>query len=210
MRYYFLIFTAALTLNVGTANAQLQIQPTKSNNADLKTLEGVTLKNGSSSMLIVSNANIKKTTNFSNIIAANTIIAPTFLQKIGPYEIHRNPARLEALDINSAKPNFAVNGKAVPIFAEVGKGQEFIGAAYLMDTKQMGLISREVVVKFKTTTIPPRYAVMEGKELVPRSGLYIFSLSDIYAWIKFVSSLQADPQIAFVEPHIKTEFAKAQ
>ena len=171
------------------------------NHADVSGLEGVTLRNGQSSMLIVANARILQT-----VGSPSTVVAPTFLQKVGPYEIHRSTAGVVASGANAVKPNFMVNGKSVPTFAELGTGQDFLGVAYLMDTKRLGLISKEVAVKFQTGTVPKQYADLGAKELVPRSGLYVFTVTDIYAWIKLVSSLQAYAQVSVVEPQIKTGF----
>jgi hypothetical protein len=211
MKHLSISLTLALGLTTGTVHAQRQIKQVQSNNADVSTLEGVTLKNGHSSMLIVANATIQKAATSSNkTAAANAVIAPTFLQKVGPYEIHRSNASVAASAASSAKPNFTVNGKSVPSFAQVGTGQDFLGAAYLMDTKQMGLISKEIAVKFKSSTVPKQYADLGAKELVPRSGLYVFTVTDIYTWIKWVARLQADAQVSVVEPQIKTEFAQAQ
>jgi hypothetical protein len=211
MNHLSLTLILALGLTAGTVNAQRQIKQVQSNNADVSTLEGVTLKNGQSSMLIVANATIQKVATSSNkAVAANTVIAPTFLQRVGPYEIHRNTASVAASDASSVKPNFTVNGKSVPTFAEVGTGQDFLGVAYLHDIQRMGLISKEVGVKFKTGTVPAQYADMGAKELVPGSSVYLLTVTDIYAWIKLVSRLQADPQVSLVEPQIKTEFVQTQ
>ncbi|MFM2074423.1 MAG: hypothetical protein RJB34_728 [Pseudomonadota bacterium] len=192
----------ALCLTACAAPVQRQIEHMHSNTVDVSTLEGVTLTNGQSTMLIVANARIQQT-----VVSNNTGMPSTFLQKVGPYEIHRSAARVAATDSGSARPNFMVNGKTVPVFADDGTGQDFLGVAYLMDTKQMGLISKEIAVKFKTSTAPKQYADMGAKELVPRSGLYVFTVTDIYSWINLVSRLQADAQVSVVEPQIKTEFA---
>ncbi|MEY4507348.1 MAG: hypothetical protein RL297_1926 [Pseudomonadota bacterium] len=210
MKHLSISLILALGLATGTVHAQRQIKQVQSNNADVSTLDGVTLKNGQSAMLIVANATIQKAATPSNNTAANAVIAPTFLQKVGPYEIHRSNASGAASAASSAKPNFTVNGQTVPTFAQVGTGQDFLGAAYLMDTKQMGLISKEIAVKFKSSTVPKQYADLGAKELVPRSGLYVFTVTDIYTWIKLVARLQADAQVSVVEPQIKTEFAQAQ
>ncbi|MFM2074424.1 MAG: hypothetical protein RJB34_729 [Pseudomonadota bacterium] len=211
MKHFSISLILALGLATGTVHAQRQIKQVQSSNADVSTLEGVTLKHGQSAMLIVANATIQKTANSSDkIAAANAVIAPTFLQKVGPYEIHRSNASVSASAASSAKPNFTVNGKSVPSFAQEGSGQDFLGAAYLMDTKQLGLISKEIAVKFKSSTVPKQYADLGAKELVPRSGLYVFTVTDIYTWIKLVARLQADAQVSVVEPQIKTEFAQAQ
>lgn len=211
MNHLSLTLILALGLTAGTVNAQRQIKQVQSNNADVSTLEGVTLKNGQSSMLIVANATIQKVATSSNkAVAANTVIAPTFLQRVGPYEIHRNTTGVAASGASSVKPNFTVNGKSVPTFAEVGTGQDFLGVAYLHDIQRMGLISKEVGVKFKTGTVPAQYADMGVKELVPGSSVYLLTVTDIYAWIKLVSRLQADPQVSLVEPQIKTEFVQTQ
>jgi hypothetical protein len=210
MNRLFLTLALALGLTMSTAHAQRQIARAQSNNADLSTLEGVTLKNGHSSMLILANATIQKpSTKSSNGVAANNVIAPTFLQRVGPYEIHRS-STTTASSSNKAQSNLTVNGKSVPAFAEMATGQDFLGAAYLHDTQNLGLISKEISVKFKTGSVPAQYAGMGAKELVPRSGLYIFTATDIYAWVKLVSRLQADSQVSLVEPNIVTEFAQAQ
>lgn len=191
----------ALGLTACAVPSQPSSKEVQSKHADLSGLEGVTLKNGQSTMLIVANARIQQA-----VGAPSTATAPTFLQRVGPYEIHRSTPGVVGSGTNPVKPNFTVNGQEVPSFAEQGTGQDFLGVAYLMDTHRMGLISKEVAVKFQTSTVPKHYADLGAKELVPRSGLYVFTVTDIYAWIKLVSSLQADAQVRVVEPQIKTGF----
>jgi hypothetical protein len=198
-----------LALNTGSANGQLQFSRVPSTNADLSTLEGVTLSNGNSSMLILANATIQRPSAPANGVTANAVVAPTFLKKVGPFEVHRaTPA--SAATLANAQEAMTLNGKSLPVFANMGTGQDFVGAAYMNDTQQIGLISKEVSVKFKTGGIPADYAGFGAKELVPRSGLFVFTVADIYAWIKLVSRLQADPQVSMVEPRIVTEFAQPQ
>jgi hypothetical protein len=211
MNRLLLISLLAMGLNMGVAHAQGQTSPVQSNNADMSTLEGVTLTNGRSSMLILANATIQKSSkNPSNGGVANNVIAPTFLQRVGPYEIHRSNAATGTSAVAKAPQDLMVNGKSVPTFAEVGSGQDFLGAAYLHDSKNIGLISKEVAAKFISGSIPSQYLGMGAKELVPRSGLYVFTVTDIYAWIKLVSRMQADAQVSLVEPRIVTAFAQAQ
>jgi hypothetical protein len=212
MNHLALISILLISSTACTVQAQRQIKEVQSSAADSSALEGVTMKNGQSTMLIVSNAKIQRaTTTLGNSVQANNVIAPTFLQRVGPYEIHRTvPSSVASASASKAQSNLTVNGQSVPAFAELGTGQDFLGTAYLQDTKQMGLISKEISVKFKTGSVPAQYAGMGAKELVPRSGLYIFTATDIYAWVKLVSRLQADSQVSLVEPNIVTEFAQAQ
>jgi hypothetical protein len=209
MKHLFLVSLFALLLNIGPANAQFQVNRVQNNNADLSTLEGVVLSNGRSSMMILANATIQRPGGPANAVTANAVVAPTFLSKVGPYEIHRVTPTPVAASAN-AQQGITVNGQSLPLFANIGTGQDFVGAAYLNDTQQIGLISKELSAKFKTAAIPADYAGLGAKELVPRSGLYIFTASDIYAWIKLLSRLQADPQVSMVEPRIVTEFAQPQ
>ena len=205
-----LIFLLTTGFHVGVVHAQHQTSRVKTNNADLSTLEGVTLRHGHSSMLILTNATIQRSNGkASSSAATGNVIAPTFLQKVGPYEIHRSsPA--SGIALKKSQEDSTINGKSVPAFAEERPGQDFLGAAYLHDTGSIGLISKEISAKFFTKTVPGQYVGMGAKELVPRSGWYVFAVPDIYAWIKLVSKMQADPQVDMVEPHIVTEFAQAQ
>ena len=193
---------------MGPARAQRSIPQTQSHTADFSQLEGVALKNGHSFMLVISNVKILKSgANLDKITAANQALAPTLLQKVGNFEIHkinRNDATSDKAE--QAMQGFLSQGKTVPVFAETGSGQDYVGAAYLDDVQKMGLISKEVAVKFNTIGIPDRYTAMGAKELVKGSGLYVFQVSDIYAWLNLVSSLQEDSQVNLVEPHIVTAF----
>ena len=209
LKYFFLVQLLALGLGAGSAQAQRQVDRAQTTNADLSTLEGVTLSYGQSSMMILANATIQRPSVAANAVTANAVLAPTFLSKVGPYEIHRaTPAPAAALA--NTQRGMTVNGRSLPVFADMGTGQDFVGTAYLHDTQQFGLISKELSAKFKTATMPADYAGLGGKELVDKSGLYVFTVSDIFAWIRLLSRLQADPQVSRVEPRIVTEFARPQ
>jgi hypothetical protein len=195
-------------LLIGPAQAQRYLTQTQSHNADHSQLEGVTLKNGHSFMLVISNVKIQKSVdNLDKITAANQALAPTLLQKVGGFEIHKINRNAAASDQpKQARQGYLFQGKTVPEFEEAGTGQDYVGTAYLHDVQKMGLISKEVAVKFNTNGIPDRYTGLGAKELVKGSGLYVFQVNDIYAWLNLVSSLQEDSQVDLVEPHIVTAF----
>ncbi len=195
-------------LLMGPAQAQRDIPQTQSHTADLSQLEGVTLKNGHSLMLVISNVRIQKSGgNLDKITAANQALAPTLLQKVGGFEIHKINRNAATSDQpKQARQGYLFQGKTVPVFAETGSGQDYVGTAYLDDVQKMGLISKEVAVKFNTGVVPARYTGLGAKELVKGSGLYVFQVNDIYAWLNLVSSLQEDSQVDLVEPHIVTAF----
>lgn len=191
------------------AQLQKQIQVPKS--PDLSQLEGVTLKLQKSSVLVITNASIEKRSGESSAkpqAQAGALSSPqnsTVIKTIGPYEIRRQGVKTPS---GEAQVRSMRSGGALPTFAESGSGRDFIGTAYLYDTKQIGLISNEVVAKFKSGSVPPEYARYKPVELVRGSGLYVFVVGDIYAWLALVSKLQADPQVSMVEPQIKTEFER--
>ena len=191
------------------AQLQKQIQVPKS--PDLSQLEGVTLKLQKSSVLVITNASIEKRSGESSVKsqtqagAQSSPQSTAVIQTIGPYEIRRQGLKSPS---GVAQVRSMSSGGALPTFAESGSGRDFIGAAYLYDTKQIGLISNEVVAKFKSGSVPQQYASYKPTELVRGSGLYVFVVGDIYAWLALVSQLQADPQVSMVEPQIKTSFLK--
>lgn len=197
------------SLSVGGAFAQNKVVQPKSavsqaasSNVDPSSLEGVTLKNGASSILVLANARIQKTSNTNSTNStsnASNNLAPTFLRKIGAYEVHK------ATVSESAK--LQAQGQSLPAFAQVNTGSDFVGVAYLNDTKELGLISKEVAAKFKGGQVPAQYKSRNPVELVQGSGLYVFAVADIYDWIRLVSRLQADTEVSLVEPQIKTTFA---
>ena len=191
------------------AQRQNQIQVPKSPN--LSQLEGVTLKLQKSSVLVITNASIEKRSGESSVKsqaqagAQSSPQSTAVIQTIGPYEIRRQGLKSPS---GVAQVRSMSSGGALPTFAESGSGRDFIGTAYLYDTKQFGLISNEVVAKFKSGSVPQQYASYKPTELVRGSGLYVFVVGDIYAWLALVSQLQADPQVSMVEPQIKTSFLK--
>ena len=191
------------------AQLQKQIQVPKSPN--LSQLEGVTLKLQKSSVLVITNASIEKRSGESSVKsqaqagAQSSPQSTAVIQTIGPYEIRRQGLKSPS---GVAQVRSMSSGGALPTFAESGSGRDFIGTAYLYDTKQFGLISNEVVAKFKSGSVPQQYASYKPTELVRGSGLYVFVVGDIYAWLALVSQLQADPQVSMVEPQIKTSFLK--
>ena len=191
------------------AQLQKKIQVPKS--PDLSQLEGVTLKLQKSSVLVITNASIEKRSGESSVKsqaqagAQSSPQSTAVIQTIGPYEIRRQGLKSPS---GVAQVRSMSSGGALPTFAESGSGRDFIGTAYLYDTKQFGLISNEVVAKFKSGSVPQQYASYKPTELVRGSGLYVFVVGDIYAWLALVSQLQADPQVSMVEPQIKTSFLK--
>lgn len=191
------------------AQLQKQIQVPKS--PDLSQLEGVTLKLQKSSVLVITNASIEKRSGESSVKsqaqagAQSSPQSTAVIQTIGPYEIRRQGLKSPS---GVAQVRSMSSGGALPTFAESGSGRDFIGTAYLYDTKQFGLISNEVVAKFKSGSVPQQYASYKPTELVRGSGLYVFVVGDIYAWLALVSQLQADPQVSMVEPQIKTSFLR--
>jgi hypothetical protein len=210
MNRFTLILWLAVCLQVGNVQAQHDLQKLPIQTAYFSQLEGVTLKNGHSLMLVISNVRIQKSGgNIDKITAANQALAPTLLQKVGGFEIHKINRNAAASDKpEQARQDYLFQGKTVPVFAETGSGQDYVGTAYLHDVQKMGLISKEVAVKFNTGVVPARYTGLGAKELVKGSGLYVFQVNDIYAWLNLVSSLQEDSQVDLVEPHIVTAFDK--
>ena len=210
MRNLFVLSIFVFLLQVGPSFAQREIPRIESNNAESSKLEGVTLRNGRSTMLVISNTTIKRTSP-QYPANSNKVISPTFLQKLGQFEIHKLTSQTVSTEASTLPPqNFLINGKPVPSFAETNVDNDYVGSAYLSDTKRIGLISNEISVKFKTGSVPSQYASLRPIELVKGSGLYIFKASDIYAWLKLVANFQADPQVAMVEPRIVTEFDQIQ
>ena len=204
----------AVTLSFLThtsVQAQLQKQIQLPKSPDVSQLEGVTLKLQKSSVLVITNASIEKRSGESSVKsqaqagAQSSPQSTAVIQTIGPYEIRRQGLKSPS---GVAQVRSMSSGGALPTFAESGSGRDFIGTAYLYDTKQFGLISNEVVAKFKSGSVPQQYASYKPTELVRGSGLYVFVVGDIYAWLALVSQLQADPQVSMVEPQIKTSFLK--
>jgi hypothetical protein len=210
MNYFTAVLILLLCLCSGNVIAQIQILKQSSHNADPSQLEGVTIKNGNSSMLVLSNVTIQKSSaNFEKAAVNNQVIAPTILKKVGNYEIHKvNPNTANQVDLAQGIQNLMIQGKIIPTFREAGTGQDFLGAVYLFDVQKLGLISKEIAVRFKTGYIPTQFNGLGAKEIIKSSGLYVFQVNDIYAWLNLVSSLQADYQVNLVEPHIVTEFDK--
>jgi hypothetical protein len=210
MRILFALFIFSALLQTGPLYAQRDIPRVESNNAEISKLEGVTLKNGRSTMLVISNATVKKSIPESTA-GSNRLLAPTFLQKLGQFEVHKQTSPTVLVEASTEpKQPFSVNGKPVPRFALTNVSKDYVGTAYLSDTKRIGLISNEISVKFNTGSVPSQYAGLVPIELVKGSGLYIFKASDIYSWLKLVANFQLDPQVALVEPRIVTEFDQTQ
>jgi hypothetical protein len=194
------IATLALCALANLANSQNEFVPKATNNVDPKTIEGVTLKHGHTTITVLSNAVILKIENNTNL-KGQSVTAPSFLQKIGPFEIHK------ANSASVASRSVLPSGQSLPAFAQESPESGFLGTAYVHDIKTLGLISKEISVKFKSVEVPAQYKNLSIKELVPKSGLYVITTSDIYDWVKLVSRLQADTQqVSLVEPQILTHF----
>ena len=156
-----LIIVTLSFLTHTSVQAQLQKQIQIPKPPDLSQLEGVTLKIKNSSVLVIANASIEKRSGESSAkseVQAEARSFPqtsTVIRTIGPYEIHRQGVKTPS---GEAQVRSMSRGGSLPTFAESGSGRDFIGAAYLYDTKQIGLISNEVVAKFKSGSVPPEYA----------------------------------------------------
>ena len=210
MNHLLMIVTLSFLMHSSVqAQQQKQLQIPKS--PDLSQLEGVTLKIKNSSVLVIANASIEKRSGESSAkpqAQAGVLSSPqnsTVIKTIGPYEIRRQGVKSPG---GVAQVRSMSSGGALPTFAESGSGRDFVGTAYLYDTRQFGLISNEVVAKFKSGSVPQEYASYKPTELVRGSGLYVFVVGDIYAWLALVSKLQSDPQVSMVEPQIKKDFEK--
>jgi hypothetical protein len=209
-----LLFAVTLSFLMHTSvQAQLQKQIQIPKSPDLSQLEGVTLKIKNSSVLVITNASIEKRSDSSAAkpqAQAGALSSPqisTVIKTIGPYEIRRQGLKSPS-GVAEVRSMSSSGSGSLPKFAESGSGREFIGAAYLYNSKQIGLISNEVVAKFKSGSVPQEYASYKPIELVSGSGLYVFVVGDIYAWLALVSKLQSDPQVSMVEPQIKKDFEK--
>lgn len=203
MKHRWILCLASLALASAQAQSFKTAPGISQAQFDASALQGLTLSHKNSQLTVLSNVSLQKaaapgagtSANAKNSITA----ASPLLQKIGPYEIRQIPgaaaAKGKAGTTQSPNANFPTSDTP------------YLGVAYLHDTRRLGLISKDIAVRFQGGAVPAAYAALSPKELVPNSGLYLVQAQDIGSWIKLVARLQADtPQVALVEPQIKTHF----
>jgi len=86
----------------------------------------------------------------------------------------------------------------------------YVGAAYQHDTQDVGLITKEVSIRFHSHGVPLTYQKWGVKELIPNSGIYILTVADLKHWSRAMRQLQSDPQVLSVQARIVTTERQAK
>jgi hypothetical protein len=86
----------------------------------------------------------------------------------------------------------------------------YVGAAYQHDTQDVGLISKEISIRFLGNGIPSAYQKWALKELIANSGIYILIVADLQQWSRAMRQLQFDPQVLSVQARIVTTERQAK
>ena len=86
----------------------------------------------------------------------------------------------------------------------------YVGAAYQHDTQDVGLISKEISIRFQGTEVPLAYQKWELKELIAKSGIYILTVTDLKQWSRAMRQLQSDSQVLSAQARIVTTERQAK
>jgi hypothetical protein len=86
----------------------------------------------------------------------------------------------------------------------------YVGAAYQHDTQDVGLISKEISIRFQGTGVPLAYQKWELKELIVNSGIYILTVTDLKQWTRAMRQLQSDTQVLSAQARIVTAERQAK
>ncbi len=86
----------------------------------------------------------------------------------------------------------------------------YLGAAYQHDTQEVGLISKEISIRFVGAAIPLAYQKWELKELIAHSGIYILNITDLKQWTRVMKQMSSDAQVQSVQARIVTAERQAK
>lgn len=86
----------------------------------------------------------------------------------------------------------------------------YVGAAYQHDTQDVGLISKEISIRFQGAEVPLAYQKWELKELIAKSGIYILTVTDLKQWSRVMRQLQSDSQVLSAQARIVTTERQAK
>jgi hypothetical protein len=86
----------------------------------------------------------------------------------------------------------------------------YVGAAYQHDTQDVGLISKEIAIRFQGTGVPLAYQKWELKELIVNSGIYLLTVTDLKQWARVMRQLQSDTQVLSAQARVVTAERKAK
>jgi hypothetical protein len=86
----------------------------------------------------------------------------------------------------------------------------YVGAAYQHDTQDVGLITKEISIRFQGAGIPLTYQKWELKELFANSGIYILTVTDLKQWARAMRQLQSDTQVLSAQARIVTTERQAK
>jgi hypothetical protein len=86
----------------------------------------------------------------------------------------------------------------------------YVGAAFQHDTQEIGLITKEISVRFTGVGVPNVYQTWNLKEVVAKSGIYILTVTDLAEWKRAIRQLQGDSQVSLAQPRIVTSERQAK
>lgn len=213
-----LIFTLVILCSACTSFAQRTVKdvlPRSSTTS--QAIEGQALRHQGANYTILGNIEVSRmdseqgasndTSKAKPLTAARAAGATDVMKRIGGYTISRSVQDKARAQSAEALTTTSAGTKIVSVTPTAIVGDAaFIGVAYDNNTGDMGLIGKEIVLKFKDKGIPSHYQSLDLRELVPNSGLYILIVKDIQDWLSRLPALEADPRIALVEAQIKMNF----
>jgi len=146
-------------------------------------------------MLILANATIQRPSAPANGVTANAVVAPTFFKKVGPFEVHRaTPA--SAATLANAQEAMTLNGKSLPLFLQIwGPVKTSVGAAYMNDTQQIGLIPRKCLSEIKLAGYPLTTLASGPKSSFPGRDFLCSQWQTSTLGSSWCRACQADPQV---------------
>jgi hypothetical protein len=86
----------------------------------------------------------------------------------------------------------------------------YVGAAYQHDTQDVGLITKEISIRFQGARVPEAYQKWELRELIANSGIYILTVTDLKQWSRAMRQLQSDTQVLSAQARIVTTERQAK
>jgi hypothetical protein len=107
----------------------------------------------------------------------------------------------------------SVGGKKIYKVAspEITKdNSHYIGVVYQNDTKDIGLLSKEISVKFTTEGVPEKYKNYRPKEIVKGAGIYIVEVINMKQWQELMLLLQNDSGVVYANPRVVVGEKRAQ
>lgn len=162
-------------------------------------VEGLAFKHRGVNMTVMGNVTVTRRA------IGDSIVQPMLLGRVGHFDI----SRTDSASRSRAQPNAASNDSqliAVAAPTPIQNEASFVGIIYQNESQEMGLIGKEITLKFKANRVPVQYQSLNIKPLIAGQSIYVMTVKNLAEWLALLPQLEADPEVSLVEAQIVTQF----